>query len=368
MAIVLKRNHNTEMVRYRSYIILVTAILVGCSNKAPNVDTIDLSQPIKTISMADYIKPIAFIELEETDSCLLHDIVKVQQTANAIYIMDGGADKLYKFNSNGRFISAISNQGQGPNEYANLEDFAVSNDGDSIYICSAPSEIKLFDSDGHYHSGYVVDTDVPLTELNVSDSGFVMAADNVIESVNRFYCLDKEFNVVDSSCPRNTLLAATLCRQIRSGHSSGYFLDWVNNTFYSYDSSAHAISPFIKIYLPNDIATSRIKDFMNFMERQQEVGFVINWSINDKFVIVYALSEGEPVIMICDKNTKQIIHRGKLIDYLPDLHKAYNGEQFISTITYDNYKFFKQGLSDDCGLPPFIEGQTNAILMLWEVR
>ncbi|MCM1140053.1 MAG: 6-bladed beta-propeller [Muribaculum sp.] len=317
--------------------------------------------------MADYITPVAFIELEETDSCLLHDIVKVQQSEGAIYVMDGGADKLYKFNSNGRFISTISNQGQGPNEYINLKDFAVSQSGDSIYICSAPSEIKVFDADGQYQSGYGIDVEAPLTELNISDSGFVMTADNVIESANRLYCLNKDFKVMNSSCPRNTLPAATLCRQSRSNHSTIYFLNWVNNTFYAYDSSVDTITPFMKLYLPNDIETLGIKNFMNFMERQQEVGFVINWSINDNELIVYALSSGKPVIMIWDINKKQILYQGELVDYMPYIHQAYDGKLFISPITYDNYKFFKQGLPNDCGLPTFIEGQTNAILMLWKV-
>lgn len=342
--------------------------LVGCNHKMPMTDTIDFSQSTEKISMADYIQPVAFIELEETDSCLLHESVKVQQTSDAIYIMDGGADKLYKFDTQGHFIRSISNKGQGPEEYLSLEDFTVSMNGDSIYICSAPSEIKAFDSNGHYCGGYAVDSEAPLTELDIIESGFVMAADNLIESADRFYCLDKDFKIVSSSCARNALPAATICRQSRSADGRGYFLNWVDNTLYTYGSSTDAVKPFLKLHLPNDIVASEIKDMMSFMEHQQEVGFIINWSINDNAIIVYVSIEGTPIIMVCDRMTKQILHQGELIDYMPDLHQAADGELFLSCITYDNYKFFKQGLPDGCNLPPFIEGQTNAILMLWKVK
>lgn len=344
------------------------AVLAGCNAKTADCDTIDLSQSSEKVCMADYIEPVAFVELEENDSCLLRDITKVQQTADAFYVMDGSADKLYKFNPQGRFIRAISNQGQGPAEYLRLEDFTVSRCGDSIYICSAPSEVKVFDPEGHFCAGYAVDSEAPLTELNATDQGFVMAADNLIECANRFYGLDNGFNVITSSCPRNCLPSATPCRQSRSAGGSGYFLNWADNTFYTCDSAADTIRPFLNLHLPNDIQTSGIKDFMTFMERQHEVGYVINWAISDNTIIVYASCNGSPRIMIFDKESKQILHRGDLAGYIPDLHKAADGNTFISCVTPDNYRFFENGLPADCGLPPFVDGQTNAILMLWKVK
>ncbi|MCP9612649.1 BF3164 family lipoprotein [Coprobacter tertius] len=77
------------------------------------------------------------IPLETKDECLVNEADKILYKNGIYYILDRQGNSLFLFDSDGKFISKILKKGEGPDEYSNLDAFAV--DNDSIWISDASS-------------------------------------------------------------------------------------------------------------------------------------------------------------------------------------------------------------------------------------
>ena len=64
------------------------------------------------------------IPLELTDQSLIGTIHKIVKNNNFYYILS--SNNIYQFDKQGKFISVLSQQGQGPEEYIYISDFIVS--------------------------------------------------------------------------------------------------------------------------------------------------------------------------------------------------------------------------------------------------
>lgn len=87
------------------------------------------------------------------DECLFSRNSKTIIKNGIIYILDRSKNKkLVKFDTNGNAISSIGKFGQGPEEYMNITDFDVSDNGD-VYLLDAMQNIVLtFNKDGKFIS------------------------------------------------------------------------------------------------------------------------------------------------------------------------------------------------------------------------
>lgn len=91
------------------------------------------------------IKDLEYIPLETTDACLLGDIHKVIYKNDKFYILDRKRNRgVYIFDKDGRYLSSIQKQGEGPGEYIELMDMDV-DEGENIYMAdNAKMEIVKY--------------------------------------------------------------------------------------------------------------------------------------------------------------------------------------------------------------------------------
>jgi hypothetical protein len=128
-------------------------ILAGCSETQTSSDilTIDIKPQIDnpvTLNASDIISEMRYIALETTDSSLLSEDGNKIVQQNGYFLMRDRS-KLYMFDNNGKYICQTGNQGQGPEDYVNLNNFDA--DNDNIYLYDGPRRrILVYSYDNKY--------------------------------------------------------------------------------------------------------------------------------------------------------------------------------------------------------------------------
>lgn len=110
-----------------------------------NAETIDIEKPI-SLSVEELIEDFDTIRLEATDHSLLADIRQARFLSNKFYITDNTKSFVFIFSHEGKFISNICNQGQGPKEYIQIGDIQVNPYNNHLYITDNFSR-RLFEYD-----------------------------------------------------------------------------------------------------------------------------------------------------------------------------------------------------------------------------
>jgi hypothetical protein len=119
-----------------------------------NIQEIDLTNSFsgETIDLTKLLKESNLIFLETTDSCLIGEVKKVVAVDSLLFILDSlVSNKLFLFNSNGKFIRQIGVKGQGPGEYIQATDCHYDKDKKEIIIFDQfKSEFLFYDLNGNY--------------------------------------------------------------------------------------------------------------------------------------------------------------------------------------------------------------------------
>jgi hypothetical protein len=141
--------------KIKTFIVLVTIFFVGCiTNKIDKPLTksscikITIPEQIDNILQSDsiFLKMNA-IPLETTDKCLIGQISKVLFFKEKMFILDN-LNKLFAFDTIGKFLYTVGKEGRGPGEYLELRDFDIDNLG-NIYILSYGKILK-YSLDGKF--------------------------------------------------------------------------------------------------------------------------------------------------------------------------------------------------------------------------
>ena len=138
-----------------NHIILALTILlfISCANEKKKVSNSIKQDPIKEINIGkscfdnktDYnniISNVEFIKLETNRNCLIGNILKIVFFNQKFYILD--KNRLLIFDSGGKYLNALDKNGRGPEEYYELRDFYIDEEG-SIFILSNRN-IIVYDS------------------------------------------------------------------------------------------------------------------------------------------------------------------------------------------------------------------------------
>ncbi|WP_244155099.1 6-bladed beta-propeller [Parabacteroides massiliensis] len=85
--------------------------------------------------------------LETTSSCLIGQIDKIRKFRNHYYILSSNGKTIHHFDKDGKFVSSLNRQGQGPEEYPRIEDFDVCEaDGKTEVWISDNKSLKVYDA------------------------------------------------------------------------------------------------------------------------------------------------------------------------------------------------------------------------------
>ena len=133
-------------------LIAVLAAISSCSDRVVNnSSSVDID--FKTPSSNKYdvertFSKIACIQLETNDSCLIGKIKKVACIGDTVVILTDNR-KVYSFSkTSGNFIGEIGHQGEGPEEYIEATNFAVTNDRHMVIIDRIRNQANFYTAAG----------------------------------------------------------------------------------------------------------------------------------------------------------------------------------------------------------------------------
>ena len=137
-------------------ILLFIIILSSCLSCLDKKNTkasglIDLNR-IDRVSVNDLFESIELVQLETTDECLIAHATKIIFYNDRYYVFDVRQQAIFCFNSAGKFVFKISNRGQGPEEYLNLEDFNIDSYNRHLLLLVPFGSLVTFDADGKFVS------------------------------------------------------------------------------------------------------------------------------------------------------------------------------------------------------------------------
>ncbi len=106
----------------------------------------------------DVFQSVEIIPLETHPECLLGGITKLQEADENYFILDGRNNILAKFNDDGKFITKIGREGNGPGEYLKIEDFILDKKNENIILYDIKGrKIIIYDFSGIFIREFAVD-------------------------------------------------------------------------------------------------------------------------------------------------------------------------------------------------------------------
>jgi len=105
--------------------------------------TVDSVFPLSEIA-----SDVEFVQLEVTDESLLRDIFGIKVSDSHILIHD--INQVYLFARDGKFLTRVGSQGQGPSEYLHVDKVMLDEKRQEIIVATTTTGIKVYGLDGKY--------------------------------------------------------------------------------------------------------------------------------------------------------------------------------------------------------------------------
>ena len=134
-------------------IFILSLFVIGCQSDNKNVhksniETIDIDKPI-SLSIEELIEDFDTIRLEATEHSLLSNIRYIRIMNDKLYVTDKTEATVFIFTIDGKYISNICDQGQGPKEYLRISRLEVDPINHKILITDNFSrKLLIYDEDG----------------------------------------------------------------------------------------------------------------------------------------------------------------------------------------------------------------------------
>ena len=192
-------------------IFILSFLVIGCQsdNKnlhKSNIETINIEKPI-SLSIEELIEDFDTIRLEASDHSLLSDIRYIRIMNDKLYVTDKTESSVFIFTMDGKYISKISDQGQGPKEYLRISRLEVDPFNNRILITDNFSrKLFIYDETGKqseviqmdfFPTRFVSDKSQRRIHLN-SGSTMLDLSRNEISNTHNILIIDREGNIKDS--------------------------------------------------------------------------------------------------------------------------------------------------------------------------
>ena len=122
------------------------------------VDLVDYIEGEKEdeIALSGLVDSLAYIPLQTPDDLPVDVLLAVKMSSDNIFVMDR-QQKLYRFDSHGRFLNLIGSRGEGPSEYVSAVDFEIDASQDAVYLFDIyRKKIKVYQMSGTFVQDIVV--------------------------------------------------------------------------------------------------------------------------------------------------------------------------------------------------------------------
>lgn len=301
---------------------MVVSLLIfcyACTNNTASkqtsgeVFTVDLksAQPVE-----DVLEKISQVSLENKGDTFPGFVHKMLVVNDTLYLLDTFTSRgLYAYDSEGCFLYAYNQVGQGEQEFIGLADFQVY--GDTIYLLDTSGKkiIKL-NKQGKYLSSTRLSTN-PLAFAMDKWGGTWMDVGNTVSSEEAYTLLYKQGITVQNVVPIPRLLYdmtyAPFFTLINVGDKV-HFLPEMQNCIYSCDRGRANVVyhfDFGKHWYADDfLAENKKSDFRYFFQKVDEAEYVneLNFLESDRLLLLSFNCGLKSYVFIYDKETcKQLL-------------------------------------------------------------
>ena len=287
------------------------------SNASISSDTlteyrIDLTDPAD-ISVRDLWTHIEIVPLETGEQSLISTPVKIQHRNNTYYVLDRDQNALLIFSDEGLFINKIQQQGRGPGEYLQIDDFEINPFTGNIELLNPRGEILVYDPD----CNFIEKINIPLRASHFFTS---LSPDSVViysifedKKINYFVrgndsIYKKEHSFFKSI---DNLPIVTLKSPMYRYGDEVYFLDVFNYSIKRFNIEELTDEYFLNFGEQNiDFATvPRDKDlpfYVNYLRTGNYAYALENFIINDSIIILRCIYKKVWHTVVIDRNSNEI--------------------------------------------------------------
>jgi hypothetical protein len=123
----------------------------------------------------------------DCEEAIFAEIDKIINHKNRIYLLD--MDQTYSvfiYDTTGKFVNVIENQGQGPNEYVHLSDIFINQEDETLNLVSRiGNKILKYDLDGNF----ITKQRAPqgFSQISKIENGYIGCMNNLIDNINKPY-------------------------------------------------------------------------------------------------------------------------------------------------------------------------------------
>ena len=167
--------------------VLILLFCFSCSSKSGSdavgksdaglsvtVDLVDYIEGEKEdeIALSGLVDSLAYIPLQTPDDLPVDVLLAVKMSSDDIFVMDR-QQKLYRFDSHGRFLNLIGSRGEGPSEYVSAVDFEIDANQNAVYLFDIfRKKIKVYQMSGAFVQDIVVPDGIESMAL-LNDTSFI---------------------------------------------------------------------------------------------------------------------------------------------------------------------------------------------------
>ena len=316
--------------KYIISFLLFSLLLFSCrneiSNKAIKVDI----EAIDNISIHEFFDKIEIIKLELNPIATISYFRKVISYNDRYYILDDRFPVIYMYTNQGKYLSKIDKQGQGPNEYIQISDFDIDTISKKLTILD-PSYGALLE----YNLNGDFKKRILLPKINRSYYKFKYINSDLIsfwtfdyDNRVKFYSLSKNKIIKESFPEVNNVLNNTLL----DFSYRNFFCRSISNTVYEFNSDCEILKSYIWDFgrLNNDekklnnSSESLSKLNPNTLSKKIRSSEVVNY--------IFASNGGNSTYIMT-----QIIRKNKILNVI---HNKKTNKSYVFEKTKENAGFF----------------------------
>ncbi len=132
--------------------IMTACFVISCgtsvTKRNPDIQNIriTLAPQSEYIDAGDYLDTLRIVPLQTGEDAAIGEISSIRIRNGKIYIVDAQSEALFIFDTDGTLLGKLSAQGRGPNEYMNLSDIEISDDGSIWLLDYITQKLLVYDS------------------------------------------------------------------------------------------------------------------------------------------------------------------------------------------------------------------------------
>lgn len=159
------------------------------------------------MNLSEVASQIDYVALETNESSMIGNVASLEYHSGRIYVADANG-KIAIFDDRGEYINSFNRRGRGPQEYNNITDIIVDENG-NIRVLSRNGQVFIYGESGEFLGKETLNKRENRTSYNsfLSYGGRLIASAYTIElrgedsfSSNHVYFYDESLNVTDSLC------------------------------------------------------------------------------------------------------------------------------------------------------------------------